>query len=269
MSAPPPSPPRVVLLTSPGLFGAIIINTLAEHPGIHLVGVGLTSRGFKGKGPWGTLKAFIALSGWRYTWYGVVLSTIAWMLLRLTGRPAALRTLGENARPIPDVNSAETITWLKSLQPDYIASYYFNQWIGSEVRAAANKVCINVHPSLLPALRGPDPTFRALERGLTATGITIHVVDDGFDTGNILHQETRSIPPSSTHFSLLLSVIREGSQLLADWIAGATQPVLPIDPPPPSDYSTFPTAKEVAAFLKSGKRLLRRRDFWRTLHGVK
>src|SRR6185369_768914 len=178
--------PRVVLLTSPGLFGSIIMGTLAAHPGINLVGIGLTNRGIKGKGPWGTLKTFYQKCGWRFTWYGLVLSPIAWILLRLTGRPKCLKALGNNVRPLDEVNSPESIVWLQSLSPDYVASYYFNQWIGADVRQTAAKACVNVHPSLLPALRGPDPVFRALERNMTSTGITIHAVDDGFDTGHVV-----------------------------------------------------------------------------------
>lgn len=270
MSTSPPNTglPRVVVLTSPGLFGAIIMNVLATHPGIELVGIGLTNRGFKGQGPWGTLKTFYRKCGWRFTWYGLVLSPIAWILLRLMGKPSCLRALGSQVRPLDEVNAAESISWLQSLSPDYVASYYFNQWIGPDVRKAAAKACVNVHPSLLPALRGPDPVFRALERGLITTGITIHVVEDGFDTGHVLCQVPVAVPPGSTHFNLQHRVIEDGARLLADWIASGGVPSAPIEPPPLADYSSFPTRADVKGFFRSGHRLFRDRDFWRLLFRV-
>src|SRR5690606_30237940 len=120
---------------------------------------------------------------WRYTAYNALLANVAWTRLRLSGRPAGLRNV--SVRHLRDVNSAKTIAWLKELRPDYVASYYFNQWIGPEVRAVPNQACVNLHPSLLPALRGPDPIFRTLERNLELTGLTLHLVDEGFDTGQI------------------------------------------------------------------------------------
>lgn len=266
-----PSSPRVVLLTSPGLFGAIIINTLAGQPGIELVGVGLTNRLFKGKGVLASARAFVQRTGWRYTFYGFIVSNLAWVVLRLTGRPHGLCPLGKNVRLLHDVNSPETLDWLKGLQPDYVASFYFNQWIGPEVRATAQIACVNMHPSLLPALRGPDPVFRALERGLTCTGITIHSVEDAFDAGHILFQEEQPLPPQSTHFGAFLTLVRDGARALAEWLAGRRPaPSAPVaaEGGPVGDYTTFPTPAEVRAFVKSGRRLVRSREFWRAVRDV-
>ena len=49
---------------------------------------------------------------------------------------------------------------------------------------------LNVHPSLLPKYPGLNPVARALANGETETGCTIHLVDRGVDTGEILRQET-------------------------------------------------------------------------------
>ena len=48
---------------------------------------------------------------------------------------------------------------------------------------------VNVHPSLLPRYRGRKSTLFALADGATETGLTAHFMDDGFDTGPIIHQE--------------------------------------------------------------------------------
>jgi methionyl-tRNA formyltransferase len=53
---------------------------------------------------------------------------------------------------------------------------------------------INLHPSLLPRYRGPDPLFWAYHDMDLAGGATVHLLDDGADTGDILFQEAFRIP---------------------------------------------------------------------------
>jgi methionyl-tRNA formyltransferase len=52
----------------------------------------------------------------------------------------------------------------------------------------------NLHPSLLPAYRGPDPLFWQQRAGETATGITLHQMDEGLDTGPILARSAVRLP---------------------------------------------------------------------------
>jgi hypothetical protein len=249
--------PRVVLLTSPGLFGAEIINRLAEARDIRLVGVGLTNRLYKGKGFVAGLRTFLGRTGWRYLAYNALQSTASWSWLRLTGRPAGLKRLAERPRMLKDVNAPATVSWLRSLNPDFVVSYFFNQWIGAEVRATAARDAINVHPSLLPALRGPDPVFRTLERGLTTSGLTIHRIADELDLGQILHQEEFAVPSGLTAFGLYMKVICEGSDLVARWLAGSVAPAPHFERQfGPGDYTTFPTAAEVERAHRSGRRLV-------------
>ncbi|HTI51200.1 MAG TPA: hypothetical protein VL475_09620, partial [Planctomycetaceae bacterium] len=144
--------PRVVLLTSPGLFGAEIINRIAAETAIHLVGVGLTARLYKNKGTLATALTFRKRTGWRYLLYNALIADVSWTVLRASGRPSGLKGVAGNVRPLIEVNDDTTLEWLRGLAPDYVASYYFNQWIGPAVRAIPLRGCLNLHPSLLPAL---------------------------------------------------------------------------------------------------------------------
>jgi phosphoribosylglycinamide formyltransferase 1 len=57
---------------------------------------------------------------------------------------------------------------------------------------------VNVHPSLLPRFPGTHPIEDALAAGAAETGVTVHVVDDGVDTGPILAQERVAIAPDES-----------------------------------------------------------------------
>ena len=62
------------------------------------------------------------------------------------------------------------------------------------VRRFANRI-INVHPALLPAFPGIGSIEKALEHGVRITGVTIHYVDEGVDSGPILLQRPVPVPP--------------------------------------------------------------------------
>jgi phosphoribosylglycinamide formyltransferase-1 len=57
---------------------------------------------------------------------------------------------------------------------------------------------VNVHPSLLPRFPGSRPIDDALAAGVEVTGVTVHYVDDGVDTGPVIAQEEVPVEPSST-----------------------------------------------------------------------
>ena len=57
---------------------------------------------------------------------------------------------------------------------------------------------VNVHPSLLPAFPGAHAIDDALAAGVETTGVTIHLVDEGVDTGRVLRQEAVPVEPRET-----------------------------------------------------------------------
>lgn len=66
--------------------------------------------------------------------------------------------------------------------------------IGSVLLQAYPKRIVNVHPSLLPAFPGKDALGQAIDSGMKVTGVTIHYVDEGMDTGPVIVQEPFKIP---------------------------------------------------------------------------
>ena len=70
--------------------------------------------------------------------------------------------------------------------------------IGETLLSAYENKIINIHPSLLPAFPGKNAIPRAFESGATETGVTVHYVDAGIDTGQIISQHRVPISPNDT-----------------------------------------------------------------------
>jgi phosphoribosylglycinamide formyltransferase 1 len=65
---------------------------------------------------------------------------------------------------------------------------------------------VNVHPSLLPQFPGAHAIDDALAAGVDTTGVTVHFVDDGLDTGTVIRQEQVSVEPRATLVDRIHSV---------------------------------------------------------------
>lgn len=89
---------------------------------------------------------------------------------------------------------------------------------------------VNVHASLLPALRGAAPAVWAVARGLDRTGVTTMLMDEGLDTGPILLRRAVDIRPDDTGGSLLARLAPAGADLLVETLAGLAE--MEIEPLP-------------------------------------
>jgi methionyl-tRNA formyltransferase len=77
----------------------------------------------------------------------------------------------------------------------------------------------NIHPSLLPAYRGPVPVFWQLRAGETRTGVTLHRMDEGFDTGPVLAQHAVALPEGARAPEIDALLAENGAALVADVLA--------------------------------------------------
>jgi phosphoribosylglycinamide formyltransferase 1 len=86
--------------------------------------------------------------------------------------------------------------WLAEREVDLVVLAGYMQLLSpSFVERFRNRI-INVHPALLPSFPGLDAIEQALEHGVRITGVTVHFVDEGVDSGPIILQRPVPVPPS-------------------------------------------------------------------------
>jgi len=92
--------------------------------------------------------------------------------------------------------------WVKSRLPELIVLAFVTDIIPKAMIDIPKYKAINYHPSLLPRYRGGSAIHWAIINGETETGVTIHYIDAGIDTGDIILQERVPIYPEDTVASL-------------------------------------------------------------------
>ena len=148
----------------------------------------------------------------------------------LLGQESLLkRAKALNLRATGSACADEVLYELSCIQPDVLYSVYHRVILSEDILAIPRLGAVNIHPGRLPSYRGPTPTAWALLNGETSFGITIHEMDAGIDTGDILFQEVHPIDPDETGYELHTRAMRLGTDLLRrtfrDVVRGAATPV--------------------------------------------
>lgn len=117
---------------------------------------------------------------------------------------------------------------LRDLKPDVGVVVAYGHILKPALLALAPRGMVNVHPSLLPGLRGAAPVEWAIIRGHALTGVTIMQLDAGMDSGPILHQIPHHIGPDVTGGELSAHLAEMGAQALVETLTMLEQS----DPPP-------------------------------------
>jgi phosphoribosylglycinamide formyltransferase-1 len=152
-----------VLISGEGTNLQAILDSVHGRDGVEVVGVASSKSGARGlerAAGAGVDSAVFEIAGYE-------------------DRPARDRALGD---------------WLEQRRVDLLVLAGFMEILGSEfIRRFEGKI-VNVHPSLLPAFPGVQAVEKALEHGVKVTGVTVHFVDEGVDSGPIVLQEALELP---------------------------------------------------------------------------
>jgi methionyl-tRNA formyltransferase len=108
----------------------------------------------------------------------------------------------------------QTLAMLADLQPDLIVVACFPVIFPAALLQLPRYGCLNLHPSLLPAYRGPAPLFWMARQGEHQAGVTLHFIDEGVDSGDIVAQTAFPWPEGISGPELEQRYAWEGGQLL-------------------------------------------------------
>jgi phosphoribosylglycinamide formyltransferase-1 len=139
---------------------------------------------------------------------------------RARGIAAAHVEPGRFRTKLDEVAEAAYIRCLREAEVDLVVLAGFMRILKGEfLREFAGRV-VNIHPSLLPSFPGLEAWRQALDYGVKVTGCTVHLVDQGIDTGPILAQRAVPVLDGDTAPSLH-SRIQEAERLLYPEVIGA------------------------------------------------
>ena len=134
---------------------------------------------------------------------------------RAAGIPAATFSLDcHESREDRDLVMA---TWLEEHSVELVVLAGYMHLLTQPFLDRFPERIVNVHPSLLPAFPGMSAIDEALEAGVETTGVTVHLVDEGMDSGPVLRQERVPVEPRDSlverihavEHRLLPEVVRE------------------------------------------------------------
>ena len=137
---------------------------------------------------------------------------------------------GYGDREIRDTAMAD---WVEGRGADLVVLAGYMQLLSASFVARFRNRIINVHPALLPAFPGLDAVGQALEHGVKITGVTVHFVDEGVDSGPIIVQRPIPVPPDRDAAALEEAIHATEHALYPEAIKLIAQGRVRIDPSNP------------------------------------
>ena len=176
----------------------------------------------------------------------------------------SVRALGKRCnihiRKFKNINSPEAIDCLRSKHIDLIVNQA-PQIFKKELLDIPKLGCINKHASLLPRYRGLYPVFRALLNNERELGVSIHVMNEGIDTGSVIVQKSFTVTEGETIFNIYEKVFDIGAQLIIEVIEQSrfgTRSSLSVSTTRElhDHFFSMPNDEEIHAFRKKGRRFI-------------
>jgi phosphoribosylglycinamide formyltransferase-1 len=123
-------------------------------------------------------------------------------LERAAAAGVATFTVRLDEHPDRDAWNAALADAVAEHEPDLVVCAGFMRILGRAVLERFPHRVVNTHPALLPAFPGAHAVREALDYGVKVTGVTVHLVDEGVDTGPVVAQAAVPVEPDDTEESL-------------------------------------------------------------------
>jgi phosphoribosylglycinamide formyltransferase-1 len=142
---------------------------------------------------------------------------------RKNGIPVEEINCGGHRMKFPEKAQEETARRLQEAGVDLVCLAGFMRLVKQPLLDAFPARILNIHPSLLPAFPGLEAWRQAVEAGVSESGVTVHLVDAGMDTGPVLGQERVAVfsndTPESLHARLQAAEHRLYPSMIRDYSA--------------------------------------------------
>jgi len=123
--------------------------------------------------------------------------------------------------------------WIEAREADLVVLAGYMQLLSAPFVARFRNRVVNIHPALLPSFPGLDAIGQALAAGVEATGVTVHFVDEGVDTGPVIAQREVPVPAGVGREELEAAVHAVEHELYPEAIRMIAEGRVRIDPSDP------------------------------------
>jgi len=144
----------------------------------------------------------------------------------------------------PNPQNPEFLARLGDLAPDMLLAVGYPKILKQPVLSIPRLFPVNFHASLLPAYRGKHPVFWCLRNDERWSGLTVHVMDSGIDTGDLLYQVRVLTRKNDTVPTLYDRIIEKSVKLVPRLVQDAENGVLQCTPQPEAGNSYYSSIKE-------------------------
>lgn len=255
----------LVFCTYPSVYSSIVLDELLASSEVHVSAIIVSERNLTiNENALMSNLSRIRHSGIHYTLYLWLVTSMHSAIGSFITQRSVTAIAKRQAIPIiqtRNINTPAVIDSIQVLKPDFILCAHFNQLVSEETYSLASEAALNIHPSLLPDLKGVDPSFYALSDAYSETGASLHRLGQQFDEGEIISQHHYSIKTNETLFSLNKSLFRLGAGLVTAYLGGNTsKPNIPMSQKHSKErYDSWPSRRRIRAF-RHRKKLITLRD---------
>jgi methionyl-tRNA formyltransferase len=151
--------------------------------------------------------------------------------------------------PCPNVNAPQFIEYVKGLNIDLIVVCFFSQILKTAMLQTPRLGILNCHPSLLPRYGGPHPAFWMLKNGESVAGVTVHMMTEKIDAGDIVAQEELIIGEHENAGQLLQRQYHASAALLTEAVNAMAQGTIDRKPQNIAERSYFGKKKAADTIL--------------------
>jgi len=264
---------NIVILTNDNFFSFTVLKDFLEKRKNDIILIVFSSALIGKRGTFASIKWSLQNTGFRHTVfklsvYGIFkfMKVLCELLPFIPNHYSSFLWAKRNGMDYviaPNVNDTEVVERIKSVKPDLIISVSMNQIVKKQILEMPPQGCINVHCAPLPRYGGMSPYVWALAHNEDHSATTIHYMEEGLDTGDIIVQEKVNVVKNDSAFALFYRCCQLASKLLVkviDKIEAGTVTSYKQDLSKKT-YFSWPTKECVKNLHKNGYQLTKVTDF--------